>query len=83
MRKQATQIIPGDSVRVADINLVEGDPETMGTYAKAQRVHRSGNKVIIDFKGNAWGRLFLHETVRVHRSSNRAANLVSPINDRS
>lgn len=77
MRKQATQIIPGDSVRVADINLVEGIPGEGPKYRKVLRVKRQALTVQVTMTEDHWGIVAATAAVRVHRSSNRAANVIT------
>lgn len=70
MKKQATQIIAGDSVRVADINL-KGGPR----YLKVRRVCRGGLTVTIEMSGGYWGTVATTASVRVHPCSHRDANV--------
>ncbi|MHC4121373.1 MAG: hypothetical protein ACYSWO_28200 [Planctomycetota bacterium] len=83
MKKQATQIIPGDSVRVADIYLVEGYPQghpDHKLYRKVLSVQPRALTVDITLTGDHWGYVAKTAAVRVHARSNRAANI---INDRN
>jgi hypothetical protein len=76
MQKQATQLIAGDRIKVSDLHLdTTHSSKATASYAKVIRVDHGPILTHVKVAGIGWGSVPSNRPVRVHRASNRSANL--------